>query len=108
MPNINDTPVLDKIDFTVDTLQKTIKNQLQRRKNGAAIREAIRVSINEGRLIDHYRVEWLHDSSVRLVDLLTDIALEFDSEHPDDLCSSADLGDILTTTLARLKKAIED
>lgn len=55
-----------------------------------------------------HRAEWLRSTSRRLIDEITQAAQEFNETHTDDLISVNDLADVLTTTLALLRKTSEE
>lgn len=54
-----------------------------------------------------YRIDWLNNTCDELFDFLSQKAEEFEGKHPLDAVSAADLADVLMTTVARLRYAVE-
>lgn len=70
-------------------------------EKGEKARERMRQRIAAGQSPDHYRYEWILENVDLLQDVMYDIAVDFNREHPDDRCSLADMKDILVTLLKR-------
>jgi hypothetical protein len=91
------------LDFAVSTILAFVRQNAQRLEDGVATREAIAGALARGEEVHHYRIDWLHESSRRVFDLLQRLGEEFNAAHPDDRCSTRDFGDVLATTSARIR-----
>jgi hypothetical protein len=60
-------------------------------------------SLKDGKVPGGYRANWLKDSALLMIDVLGQIAKDFDTAHSDDKCSAADLLDILATAAGIIK-----
>ena len=74
--------------------------------NGMLLRKEIRDALDRGEVPKGYRVDWLGESSHRIMGLLTQISMEFNDEHKDDAISVHDLLDVLTYTMYVLKREL--
>lgn len=97
----------NNIEFVKETLKKLIASNQNRLLNSYNSREKIKNQLDQGELPDDYRVEFIIESSWRVIDLLEIIAKEFNEQHPNDLCSVHDFLDILATTMNKLKQATD-
>jgi hypothetical protein len=93
-----------KIDFTIRVFVKLAQDREDRLQRGARLRKEMHKALESGENPVGYRVSWIKESSLSIIDLLSDIAKEFDRQHIDDKCSSIDLLDIVTTVFGLLKK----
>jgi len=88
-----------KIAETVQAFRDlTLVNKMLLEK-GEKAREQMRARLSAGQSPDHYRYEWILENVDLLRDVLYDIAVDFNREHPDDRCSLTDLKDVLVTLL---------
>jgi hypothetical protein len=84
--------------------QKTDSEKLS---NGAKLRNEMYDQIKRGETPTGYRAEWVKDSARKVVNLLAEIAADFNKRFPEDRCSANDFIDILSTVKAWIKKAAE-
>lgn len=87
----------------VATILDYLKNKDQGLKSGLSIRASLAGALSRGEEVHHYRIDWLRSSSMRVIDLLSVLAKEFNAAHPGDLCSAVDLVDVLVTALNVIK-----
>jgi len=92
-----------EIQFTMRTLARVLKHERQRLETGYALREHIHQQLSVGQEPEHYRVEWLRDAVSKVIDTLMTIGSDFNRDHPDDKASTADLVDILSSTIATIR-----
>lgn len=92
----------DEIDFTVNTLLTVVRTGNTKLHNAVKRREETYDAIQRGE--ETYRTKWIQDSVMRVVDTLLVISADFDAQYPDECCSAQDLGDILASTIATLRK----
>lgn len=50
-----------------------------------------------------YRVDWISDTSLDVVDLIKKSCRNFNSDHPDDIATVEDMMDILGAAMSRIK-----
>lgn len=86
------------------TLVKLHAQNDKRLNRGLAKRKEMIQKLNKGIQPKGYRVEWLKDSAYEIIDVLDEMAREFNNLHQDDKVSTLDLIDILSTALNFLKK----
>ena len=96
-----------QIEFVKATFSRVLAHEKQRMAMGMAIRNHLHDQLAAGVEIDHYRMEWLHSSISRVIDLLEQIGSEFNKAHPDDKCSSADLLDIASSVTSTIQGYIQ-
>jgi hypothetical protein len=97
------------VDFTLNTLSSALHQYKERVNRGRQIRLSIHESIEQtGKTPEHYRVDWLKNSVVRIFHELEAIALDFNTEHTDDCCSSNDLADVLSSALATMREEFDE
>lgn len=72
---------------------------------GMRMRQEMHKALEEGRRPPGYRADWIKSSAATMVSVLGEIAKDFNTEHPDDTCSLADLMDITATTMGLLKRS---
>jgi hypothetical protein len=97
-------------DFVVEVLAEVISRRATkdgRLANGARLRQEIQDSIKAGVVVDHYRYTWLRESANQVIDIMKIIAGDFDRAHPDDMCSGADLLDILRVAYTKMAAAYQ-
>ena len=70
---------------------------------GSADRQRIAKALQEGRDPVGPRVDWLHSTSMRLIDVVEAAAKEFNAAHAGDRISRQDLLDALATAAALLR-----
>jgi hypothetical protein len=75
---------------------------------GGIKRQEIRDAVAQGKKVSGYRVEWLRNSSMLLVDTLSGVARDFNRTYKWDHASAQDLVDILATTIAKFQSAMRD
>lgn len=92
------------IDDTIRTFENVIAHAGQRLKTGEALRGRLQSALARGEDPNHYRLEWIRSGVLRINNTLLKLAEEFNAAHPDDRCSVQDLGDVLASTLATLKR----
>ena len=95
-----------EIEFVKSTFSRVLAHEKHRMAIGMAIRNHMHEQLKLGVEIDHYRMEWLHSSISRVIDLLEQIGSEFNKEHPEDKCSSADLLDIASSVTNTIQNYI--
>lgn len=91
----------EDIEFTVATLLNVRKDNKLRLTRAHQLRDEAHSANEAGR--DNYRVEWIRLSVMRIFETLELIAIAFNTEHPEDLCTAKDLGDILMSSLRTLQ-----
>jgi hypothetical protein len=85
----------EQTDFILKTF-KTIKHlEQQRYRKGQSIREFITQKQRNGEEVDHYRIDFLHESITKLFKFMEQIGVDFNREHPEDRFTVADMADIL-------------
>jgi hypothetical protein len=94
----------DQISFTSRVLGSVVLDNNTRLQNGLRMREQIHDQLEAGTEPDHYRVDWIRQTVLKLFDVLEEQAREFNEEHPNDLISSKDLGDALVSAVRTLSK----
>jgi hypothetical protein len=95
-------------DYVIEVLAEVVgrRNSSEARlANGSRLRKEILEAVKGGVPVDHYRYAWLVEASQQLVDVLQIMAADFDKAHPDDMCSGADLMDVLRVTYTKLHGA---
>ncbi len=92
----------ERIEFTVNVFANLLHNRRDRLATGIRRREEAKEVLEKGG--ENYRTEWIHQSVMRVVDTLTEIARDFDAQHPDDQCTTQDFGDILMSTIRALQR----
>lgn len=80
----------------------------KRLQRGAERRRRMQEKLERGEQPDCPRSQWLRSTSRRLIEEITQAAQEFNETNTDDLISVSDLADVLTTTLALLKRTSEE
>ena len=96
---------------SLDTIVDFVDNRESRLEVSVKARAHIRKVLDEhGPESDFgkyaYRIEWLNEVVDELFDFLAEKSEKFESDHPLDAISAADLADVLMTTMARLKYAV--
>lgn len=94
------------VDFAINTILDYVRDKDRRLRVSAEIRTTLGDALARGETPVHYRIDWLRASSERVNDLLQQLALEFNQAHPADMCSVADLMDVLHNSLHRIKRAV--
>lgn len=97
-----------KADFAQKVFLRIMADTEERLQRGAERRRRMQEKLDRGERPDCHRSEWLRSTSRRLIDEITQAAQEFNESNTDDLISVNDLADVLTTTLALLKKTAEE
>ncbi len=92
----------DRIEYSVGVLTRVLKSEQQRVRTGIAVRQLIRDRVAKGLKTDHYRVDWLRTSMIRLTTVLEVFAREFNEAHPKDKVSNHDLVDLLTDCISAI------
>lgn len=85
---------------TSDTEQEKLARGMQRRA-------ALAADLAAGVEATGTRATWLHDTSLAIIALLGEEALEFNKANPDDLISASDLVDALATAIQTIKKTAQ-
>ena len=93
------------IQKTIDTFVQLTSQHANRLKRGTKLREKMHNAVAEGKRPTGYRAEWLRASAIKIVEVLGEIAEEFDEKHAADWDKSSilDLMDILSTANGMLK-----
>lgn len=94
-----------QIEYIVTSLLAVKRMQSTRLQRGLALRQVLGKRLAAGEMPEHYRVQWLSSSVDRIMAVLGEVATEFNAAHPDDVASSADFIDILSSTINTLKIA---
>lgn len=71
---------------------------------GMKMRAEMHKALTEGKRPPGYRAHWIKENAAVLLSVLGEIAKDFDSQHPEDKCSLADLMDVTATCMGMLKK----
>lgn len=87
-----------EIEFTQSTFNGIMRREAQRLSTGATLRRYMHDQLELGNPVDHYRLEWIKKSVMRLIVCLHEIGKEFNEAHPNDKVSGADFLDILQST----------
>jgi hypothetical protein len=74
--------------------------------HGSRLRTALYRAMAAGQQVNHYRLQWLGASAARLVAAARQMCKDFDTEHPDDMASAFDLGDILRIASAHINDSL--
>jgi hypothetical protein len=96
-----------EIEYTIVTLAKVINHQRKKLVNAATVRQGLSEALARGEMPDHYRIKFIRDSIKRVNALMATLCEEFNTAHPDDRCSAADLCDILYSTIQNYKAVAE-
>lgn len=94
----------EKIEFASNVFESMHTSHVDRLAHGKARRKMIGDQIARGEKPTGYRVDWLADSAMKIIDALGQIAQDFDQKHHDDKASVSDLADILATALEIMKR----
>lgn len=95
----------EMITFTVSVFQNTIRSNALRLQHAARDREHTHDLLQKGLGRDTRRGELIVDGVMRVFAALEETAVEFNENYPDDLCTTADFGDILLSAIRTLQKA---
>lgn len=93
----------EKAQFASKVFCKLLSGHSDKLQKANQSRNKIVEQINNGQKPTGYRYKFLKDSSWKVVDLLAELALQFNKEHPDDVCTVLDFVDILNTTIHRIE-----
>jgi hypothetical protein len=89
----------EQIELTSETFVNVLRHQKQLLLNAVALRKKIQAALDRGETPDHYRVDFIRTSALRVNNCLADCAKDFNEAHQDDRCTAADLIDILNTVI---------
>jgi len=93
---------MDDIAETQAALLETMGNERQRRANASQLREFLRKQLEVGITPNHYRIDFLRNGAMAVIEALGVIADKFDHDYPMDKVTALDLIDILNTTKAKI------
>jgi len=103
-----DTRLSDpQLQAIADYLLQVVTDPGVKLRWGARLREEIRQQLSKGQTPTGYRVNWLRETGMELIDTLQRQAQTFNDRYRHDRISVSDMCDALTTTLAQLKAASE-
>jgi hypothetical protein len=93
-----------KIDFISNVFTTLVTTNVDRLRTGYKRREIMHKDIAAGKEPTGYRADFLRSSVKKVVGLLDDLAVEFNTLYQDDRISLHDFTDILQTTINYIKK----
>lgn len=76
-------------------------------KAGLARREEIRKKLEAGENVVNYRTAWIRETASKVIDVLKQSSIEFNTKHEDDKTSALDLIDVIATVDGLLKGTIK-
>lgn len=92
-----------KLDYIARTFDAFVSQNNARLRRGLNRRNKIKEQLQKGENVDNYRVQFIKESAVQLVQDLKTIAQNFNARYDDDMASSLDLIDIIQTAQEILK-----
>lgn len=98
----------EQIEFAQAVLTKFVTVNAKRLRHGYRLRKQMHDAIERGEDPGDYRALWVKDGASRVIDLLQELAREFNAAHDDDRASAHDLADVLSTAMGVLKESVED
>lgn len=93
--------------YASQVFQKLKEQSKDRLSRGAQLRAAMVAQLAAGLDPTGYRVDFLHATAKQIIDVLCAAAETFNTEHPDDMISTADFLDVLATTKNKIVHAME-
>lgn len=89
----------------MQTFQKVIQHNKDRLEFGLLDRERIKAQIENGERPTGYRVKAIMEGSSKIIELLSEISINFNQSHSKDRMSNQDFIDILLTAIQKIKDA---
>jgi hypothetical protein len=99
--NRDRAPTLGQIVLSASYPQLVAESQ-DRLGKGRALRDKMLADLGAGRTPTGYRAAFLHATAALIIKVLMNAAERFNAEHLDDMCSVADLLDVLSTARQKL------
>lgn len=97
-----------EIEFTRDVFVKLVTSGIEDMRRGLQLRKDMHESLKRGETPDGYRYQWIKISAQLVINLLHEIAIDFNTKHSGDQVSDFDLLDILATTDAAIQSRTEE
>lgn len=94
----------EKMDFAVQVFTALSGENQDRLMKATIDRQRMHDSIRRGEKPVGRRPEWIKASAIKLVDVLAQMAREYDQGDPTDKATNGDLLDVLSTTAALFKR----
>lgn len=94
--------------FASKVFQKLLAESKDRLAKAQQLRSALQAQLEAGQTPTGYRADFLDEASHIIVEQLCVVAQSFNDAHPDDMCTTADLLDILATARNKLLKGVEE
>ena len=93
------------VEVLSDIVTRRGSNQA-RLAHGAQLRRKIGEAMRSGEPVEHYRLTWMKETVEEVIELLSELAETFDTKYPDDMCSGADLLDVLKVAYLTMEKRL--
>jgi NAD+--asparagine ADP-ribosyltransferase len=94
----------EKMDFAVQVFSALSGENQDRLVRATIDRQRMHDSISRGISPSGRRPEWIKACAIKLVDVLAEMAKEYDRGDPTDKATNADLLDVLSTTAALFRR----
>lgn len=103
-----DDQELERCRYATEVLHKLVTNKESRLKYGAEQREKMQSALKAGQKVKGYRAEWIIDTMDEVIGVLIKASERFNNTYFNDMISTTDLKDVLTSTLSRFNKKSKD
>jgi hypothetical protein len=101
--NLLEVTAEQEIESSVETLTAILRHEHRRAATGATMRTHLHKQIELGNDPEHYRMDWLRESVLEIMEHLQIIADNFNRTHDNDKASIGDMLDILHSTAKNIR-----